>query len=107
MPPPDKTTGIGSWTDDEVKRALMTGVRKDGRRLILMPWFVYANLTAEDADAVVYYLKNVLPAVNNEVPVASLNQGFEQMAPAEANQAPAGNVAMSPIILVVAGIAVI
>jgi len=72
-----------------------------------MPWFVYSNLTAEDADAVVYYLKNVLPAVNNEVPVASLNQGFEQMAPADANQAPAKNAAMSPIILVVAGIAVI
>src|SRR5678816_4224452 len=52
---PDVKTGIGSWTDDEVKRALMTGVRKDGRRLILMPWFVYSNLTAEDADAVVYY----------------------------------------------------
>ena len=104
---PDKTTGIGSWTDNEVKRALLTGVRKDGRRLILMPWFVYSNLTAEDADAVVYYLKNGLPAVNNEVPATSLNKGFEQLAPAEPNQTAAANGAMSPIILVVVGIGVI
>ena len=104
---PDNKTGIGTWTDDEVKRALLTGVRKDGRRLILMPWFVYSNLTAEDADAVVYYLKNVLPAVNNEVPVASLNQGFEQMAPVEQNQVSAAKGAMSPAILVVVGIAII
>ena len=104
---PDKTTGIGSWTDDEVKRALLTGVRKDGRRLILMPWFVYSNLSAEDADAVVYYLKNVLPAVNNQVPATSLNQGFEQMAPVEPNQTSAASGVMSPLILVVAGIGVI
>jgi mono/diheme cytochrome c family protein len=104
---PDNKTGLGAWTDDEVKRALLTGVRKDGRRLILMPWFVYSNLTAEDADAVVYYLKNVLPAVNNEVPVASLNKGFEQMAPEGPNQVAAGSAAMSPIILVVVGIGVI
>ena len=104
---PDNETGIGTWTDEEVKRAILTGVRNDGRRLILMPWFVYSSLTAEDADAVVYYLKNVLPAVNNQIPAASLNEGFEQMAPEEPNQLPAGNEAMSPIILVVVGIGII
>lgn len=104
---PDNETGIGTWTDEEVKRAILTGVRKDGRRLILMPWFVYSSLTAEDADAVVYYLKNVLPAVNNQIPAASLNEGFEQMAPAEPNQLSGGNGALSPIILVVVGIGII
>jgi mono/diheme cytochrome c family protein len=104
---PDKETGLGTWTDEEVKRAILTGVRKDGRRLILMPWFVYSSLTAEDADAVVYYLKNVLPAVNNQIPVASLNQGFEQMAPVEQNQLPAKSDALSPVILVVVGVAII
>ena len=104
---PDNETGIGTWTDEEVKRAILTGVRNDGRRLILMPWFVYSSLTAEDADAVVYYLKNVLPAVNNQIPVASLNEGFEQMAPEEQNQVSAGNDALYPIILVVVGIAII
>ena len=77
---PDVETGIGDWTEEEIKRALISGVGKDGRRLILMPWYAYSSLTSEDADAIVYYLKNVLPAVQNEIPAASLNEGFEVMA---------------------------
>ena len=72
-----------------------------------MPWFDYANLTAEDTDAVVYYLKNVLPAVNNQIPVAALNQGFEQMAPEAQDQLPAKSAAMSPLILIVVGVGII
>lgn len=106
---PDDETGIGTWTDDEVKRAIVTGVAKDGRRLILMPWFAYSAMTPEDADAVVFYLRNVLPAVNNEVPAASLNEGFMVMAPEAQNQLPVGAArgATSPFILAVVGIGVI
>lgn len=104
---PDNETGIGAWSDDEVKRALLSGVGKDGRRLILMPWYAYTAMTAEDADAVVFYLKNVLPAVNNQVPAASLNPDFVVMAPEAQNQSSAENVVMSPIILAVVGIAII
>ena len=78
---PDIETGIGDWTEEEIKGALVAGTAKDGRRLILMPWYAYSSLTQEDADAVVFYLKNVLPAVNNEVPKASLNPDFIVMAP--------------------------
>lgn len=78
---PDKETGIGDWSDEEVKRALLSGTGKDGRRLILMPWYAYAALTDEDANAIVYYLKNELPAVHNEIPSASLNPDFVLMAP--------------------------
>jgi mono/diheme cytochrome c family protein len=104
---PDEETGIGTWTEEELERAVMTGVRKDGRRLILMPWFVYSALKPEDADAVAYYLKNVLTAVKNEIPAPSLNPGFEEMAPVEEFQAADGRGGLSPVILVVAGIAVI
>jgi mono/diheme cytochrome c family protein len=104
---PDDETGIGTWTEEEVRRAIITGVRNDGRRLILMPWFAYSALTAEDADAVAYYLKNVLPAVKNEIPAPSLNKGFEEMAPNAQNQLPAGNAALSPVILVVVGVTII
>ena len=45
-----------------------------------MPWYAYSSLTSEHADAIVYYLKDVLPAVQNEIPAASLNEGFEVMA---------------------------
>lgn len=104
---PDDETGIGTWSEEEIQRAIITGVGKDGRRLILMPWFAYSALTAEDADAVAYYLKNVLPAVKNEIPAPALNEGFEEMAPEAQNQLPAGTGALSPVILVVVGIGVI
>lgn len=105
---PDEATGIGSWTDDEIKRALLAGVGKDGRRLILMPWFAYSTLTAEDADAVVFFLKNALPAVKNEIPAASLNEGFLVMAPEAQDQPSAGNVArLSPVMVIVVGVGII
>jgi hypothetical protein len=78
---PDPETGTGNWTENEIKVAFMTGVNKQGRRLILMPWFVYSNLTNEDGDALAYYIKNALPAVKNQVPTASLNDGFTVLAP--------------------------
>ena len=74
---PDIETGIGDWTEEDIKRSLLTGVKRDGRKLILMPWYAYSNLTVADADAIAYYLKNELPAVKNEVPAPSLNEGFE------------------------------
>lgn len=104
---PDNETGIGTWTEEEVQRAIITGVAKDGRRLILMPWFAYSALTAEDADAVAYYLKNVLPAVKNEIPAAALNEGFTEMAPVNQNPVSGENRALSPVILVVVGVAII
>jgi mono/diheme cytochrome c family protein len=103
---PDEETGLGTWTEEEIKRAITTGVSKDGRRLILMPWFVYSNVTPEDADAVAYYLKNVLPAVKNEIPAPSLNPGFEEFVPAEEFQGSQSG-PLSPVIIVVVGVAVI
>ena len=105
---PDEETGIGSWTEDEIKRALLAGVGKDGRRLILMPWFAYSSLTTEDADAVVFFLKNGLPAVKNEIPAASLNEGFLVMAPQAQDQPSAGKEAvLSPVMVVVVGVGLI
>src|SRR3981081_2672585 len=31
--PPQKEIGIGAWSDDEIKRAITKGVRKDGFKL--------------------------------------------------------------------------
>lgn len=102
---PDPDTGIGSWTNEEIKRSLLAGIGKDGRRLILMPWFVYSNLTPEDADAVVYYLKNELPPVKNEVPVASLKPDFLVMAPQ--TDLPGSKPTISITMLVAVGVLII
>jgi mono/diheme cytochrome c family protein len=65
---PDTETGLGSWSADEIKHALRTGERPDGRILApIMPVQAFAGLTPEDVDAIVAYLRS-LPAVSNEVP---------------------------------------
>jgi mono/diheme cytochrome c family protein len=74
-------TGLASWSDDQIKRAMLSGVRKDDRRLVLMPWSDFAHLTADDLNAVIYFLRNSLPAVDNEVPAPALNEGFVEIRP--------------------------
>lgn len=65
---PDKETGLGNWTQEEIANALQTGRRPDGRELApIMPWRAFANLTKADAMAIVAYLQ-CLPAVKNKVP---------------------------------------
>ena len=65
----DEATGLGRWTDDQIKAALTRGVRPDGSRLLpfAMPWPHYARLKPEDLNAVVAYLRT-LPAIANEIP---------------------------------------
>ncbi len=104
---PDAATGIGDWTEDEIKRAIVSGVAKDGRRLILMPWYAYAALTPEDVDAIVYYLKNDLPAVSNEIPAAALNPDFVVMAPEALATEETDSIFTSPLVVIGAGILII
>ncbi|MDW3650022.1 MAG: diheme cytochrome c-553 [Bacteroidia bacterium] len=64
-------TGIGNWTEEQFKKALMEGKYKgmDGGRMLLppMPWVNYKDMTDEDLKAVFGYLKSIAP-VNNIVP---------------------------------------
>jgi mono/diheme cytochrome c family protein len=71
---PDRDTGIGSWSDAEIKRALIEGMRPDHGRLAgislaaIMPANFYKALLPGDLDAVVAYLHTVKP-LRNEVAV--------------------------------------
>jgi mono/diheme cytochrome c family protein len=63
---PDKETGIGSWTSDQIVAAIRTGKTPDGRDLFpVMPWPALSHLTDEDAQAIAAFLKSV-PAVENK-----------------------------------------
>lgn len=65
---PDKETGIGSWTREQIVSAIQTGQRPDGRVLApIMPWHAFANLTEEDATAIAAFLQSVKP-VSHQVP---------------------------------------
>ena len=55
-----KAKGIGSWTDAEIKRAITTGVSKDGSHLKPpMGFHYYATLKPDDLDAIVAWLRTV------------------------------------------------
>jgi mono/diheme cytochrome c family protein len=65
---PDKETGLGGWTTEQVIAAITKGVMPNGRKLFpVMPWPQYARLSSQDAEAIVAYLKSLLP-VKNAVP---------------------------------------
>jgi mono/diheme cytochrome c family protein len=64
---PDKETGIGSWSDADIKRAMIEGRRPNGTQLApIMPYAFYKVFTTSDLDAIVAYLRSV-PAVSNKV----------------------------------------
>jgi mono/diheme cytochrome c family protein len=63
---PDKETGIGSWTSEQVITAIRMGKRPDGGELSgVMPYAAFSHLTDEDAQAIAAFLKS-LPAVSNK-----------------------------------------
>jgi mono/diheme cytochrome c family protein len=70
---PDVETGIGGWSDAEIKRALVTGMRPDHGHLAgvalaaVMPANFYKALLPEDLDAIVAYLRTIKP-IRNQVP---------------------------------------
>jgi mono/diheme cytochrome c family protein len=69
---PDRETGIGAWTDDEIKRAIVEGKRPNHGRLantelgVVMATSFFRALTPADLDSVVKYLRSV-PPIRNEV----------------------------------------
>jgi len=64
----DKETGIGGWTDAQIKTLLRTGKRPDGVQVAeVMPTAFYGIITERDMDAVVAYLRTIKP-IKNKVP---------------------------------------
>ncbi len=59
---PDKETGLGEWSDEEIAAAIREGVRPDGRRLApAMPSANYGKMTDEDVHDLVAYLRSLPP----------------------------------------------
>ena len=62
---PDKDTGIGAWTDAEIKTVMRTGIRPNGVHIaMIMPTGFYHIMTDHDLDAVVAYLRTLKPVSN-------------------------------------------
>ncbi|MDP9146115.1 MAG: cytochrome c [Acidobacteriota bacterium] len=69
---PDPETGIGSWSDDQLARAIREGVGHDGRALFpLMPYLHYRQMSDEDLASLVVYLR-ALPPVRHPLPSTNI-----------------------------------
>ena len=80
-------TGLKNATDEQIKNAFRNGIRTDGKKLApIMPYWIFHNMTDEDADAIVAYLRTV-PAVDHTVQreraavVSAINDGTHPQAP--------------------------
>src|SRR6185437_11536161 len=61
----DKETGIGKWTDAQIKTLMRTGIRPNGAHIaMVMPTGFYHIMTERDLDAVVAYLRTIKPIKN-------------------------------------------
>jgi mono/diheme cytochrome c family protein len=70
---PDRETGIGDWTDEEIERAIREGIARDGHVMgPPMAFSYFAGISSEDMDAIIAYIRQV-PAVHNEVPRSTVN----------------------------------
>lgn len=62
---PDKETGIGNWSIQQIVTAITTGKRPDGRGLApVMPFEAFSHLSSTDAEAIAAYLKSLKPVSN-------------------------------------------
>jgi hypothetical protein len=68
----DRETGLGNWTDEEIKRVSTRGILRDGTRLLPYPmdWASYSTISDRDLGAVVGYLRTI-PPIRNKVPAPS------------------------------------
>jgi mono/diheme cytochrome c family protein len=95
---PDRKTGIGSWTEAQIAKAVREGLRPDGTVIgPPMPFALYRNISDTDAASIAAYLKTVAP-VHNVVPPpsyknplpASWGPSVSGVAPPAANPAARG-----------------
>jgi mono/diheme cytochrome c family protein len=70
---PDNETGIGTWTDDMLIRAIREGISHDGRVLHRQMWYAsFRSLPDTDVEAVVAYLRSLKP-IRHALPKTNLS----------------------------------
>lgn len=66
---PDRATGLGAWSGDDFWRALHQGRSRDGRMLYpAFPYSHYTQVTRDDADAMLAYLRTLAPVARANTP---------------------------------------
>ena len=66
---PDRQTGIGAWTDEQIIAAIRLGSRPNGERLVpVHPYTTFNGMAEEDLRALVAYLRSVPPVTRANTP---------------------------------------
>jgi mono/diheme cytochrome c family protein len=85
---PNKDTGIGTWRDEQIIRALREGITKEGNIIgPPMPVALYNKISDDDAKAIVAYLRSIKP-IRNEVPESKYKIPLHSESPAKGLPAP-------------------
>lgn len=64
----DKETGLGGWSDQQIRDAIVKGIRQNGQRLLpVMPYEAYSGMAEEELKALIAYLRTLKP-VRKETP---------------------------------------
>lgn len=97
----DAETGLGTWTDDQIMRAIRDGAKKDGSIMFpVMPYPDYRFMSDEDVRAVVAYLRTVPKVkqtrkpIKNDIPFLAkvgIGLGMVEHAPAKDVPPPPAN----------------
>lgn len=62
---PDNETGIGTWTDEEIIKAVTLGISKNGDTLFpLMPYMSYNHMAKSDLLSIIAYIRTIKPIRN-------------------------------------------
>lgn len=82
-------SGLGRRTDSQIKAMFMDGRRPEGNSLNpVMPYWVFHNMTEEDADAIVKYLRWIDPVEHIVAPDAIAFMTRKPAAPIDKNTIP-------------------
>lgn len=84
---PDPETGIGTWSDDEILKAITQGIRKNGDTLFpLMPYASFNRMAKDDLMSIIAYIRTLKP-IKNKVPERQLMIPISMAYPGPALQA--------------------
>ncbi|MZI91903.1 c-type cytochrome [Vibrio sp. CAIM 722] len=76
---PDKSVGIGNYSEQQFADAVRNGIRADGSHLYpAMPYPDYAKITDKDIHALYTYFMNKVPASSHQPPKTDLSFPFNQ-----------------------------
>ncbi len=68
----DKATGLGRWSDQQIRNAMVKGIRPDGTKLLpAMPYEAYSGMAEEDLNALIAYLRTLSPVQKETRPLKS------------------------------------